>query len=289
MVLSTINARAAFSLLLLLVGAAPSAAIQEPRQMSLDLKEVELDTILNTFARLMHSRLEKHPGVVGTVTFRFDSLSWHTALNAICESAHCEWQLEEGRDRVLRVVVDENVDSGDRISLSLRAASARQVFEVIAQLEGSELELDAAVEGTLTFEFEHLRIDTALDALCDNVGCSWSRQGSPAQLQIRPASANAHLDPTSPRDQLTTRIDLDLLDADAGEVLTSLARLLNVEPDLPSDLGRVSLDLESQTVGEILDLICDELFLDWRLARKTEGWSLLVMRQKGDWGGENFE
>jgi hypothetical protein len=280
---------AAFALLALFVVAAPSSATEEPRQMSLDLKEVEVDTILNTFARLMHSRLEKHPSVVGTVTFRFERLSWHTALNAICESAHCEWQLEEGRDRVLRVVADENVDSSDRVNLSLCDASARQVFEVIAQLEGIELELDPTIEGVFTFEFECLRIDTALDALCDNVGCSWSRLGTPARLEIRPARSAAHLDPESPSDRLTTRIDLDLLDADTEEVLTTLARLLDVEPDLPSDLGRVSLDLESQTVGEILDLICEELFLDWRLARNPAGWSLAVMRRKGDFGGVVYQ
>ena len=103
----TVLLRVRRSLILALIAILSAApALTKPQQlepMSLDLKEIEVSSILKTFAQVAHSRLEKSSSIDGVVTFRFDHLTWETALSAICESAGCHWQLEEGPERVLRV------------------------------------------------------------------------------------------------------------------------------------------------------------------------------------------
>lgn len=277
-------------LAILLLGLAPSSGLEpeDPQtgSMSLDLQEVEVETILKTFAAATHSRLEREAGVTGQVTFRFDHLSWQTALNAICESAGCEWQLEQGRDRVLRVVVSPHAGSDDRIDMSLKNASAREVFTLLAQIDGSEIEVDPTIEGSFSFDFRRIRVDTALDALCENVGCNWSRDDAGRRLSVRPGASLRSHETSAPTDRLATRIDLDLEEAGAYEVLASLARLLEVEPRFPDELaGQITLDLENQTVGVVLDEVCHQLFLDWSLAQRSDGWSLVVKYRPGDYSG----
>ena len=169
---------------------AATVTIAAPQQtlepMSLDLKKIAVESILSTFAQVTGSRLERDPAVSGAITFQFDHLSWETALNAICESAWCAWQLEQhGSERVLRVVPARSAaEESNRITLKVKSASAREVFSVLARIQELELEIDPTVEGEFTFSFDRVTPDTVMDALCENIGCAWSRQVDPAVLTV---------------------------------------------------------------------------------------------------------
>ena len=282
---------AAALLAVLCCASGPSIAALEQRlqPMKLDLKEVAVETILTTFARVTESRLERDPAVSGTITFRFDNLSWETALNAICDSAWCTWQLEQqGAEKILRVVPSGSPEEdSNRISLSLKSASASEVFAILAGLQELELEIDPTLEGEFTFSFQRISFDTAMDALCENVGCTWSRAADRSVLTVTKVAAPAH-----PEDQLTAsdrlgrRISIDLEDADAREVLSNLAQVLEVETEMNEEVrGTVTLNLTETAVGDALDDICEQIFLSWSLTRKRSGkWFLTVRPIQGDFG-----
>ncbi len=281
-----------FVALLCCVSSATSAAPQQSLEpMRLDLKDVAVEKILTTFARVTGSRLERDPAVSGSITFRFDHLSWETALNAICDSARCTWRLEQrGSQKILRVVPSRTPEEeGKRVTLSLKYASARQVFEVLAGLQELELELDPTLEGEFTFSFERVGFSTVMDALCENVGCTWSRQVDPGVLTVSRTTAPPHLDgqPTA-SDRLGERISIDVKDADVREVLSNLARVLSAETDMLEEVrGAVTLELEEATLGEALDVVCDQVFLRWSLGRRRAGkWFLTVRPIQGDFGDQ---
>ena len=274
---------------------ATTATIGAPQQslepMSLDLKKVAVESILNTFARATASRLERDPAVSGAITFQFDHLSWETALNAICESAGCDWQLEQhGTEKVLRVVPARGAaEESDRITLKLKSAPAREVFSALAKIQELELELDPTVEGELTLSFERVTADTMMDALCENVGCAWSRQVDPAVLSVSKTATPPHLDgqPTA-SERLGERISIDLKEADVREVLSSLARALEAEAELPEEVrGAITLKLEEAAIGEALDGVCEQVFLRWSLTRRrADKWFLTVRPAQGDFGDQ---
>ncbi len=288
------SSRAALVLLVVLSQAA-TPTIAAPEQslepMSLDLKKVAVESILSTFARVTRSRLERDPAVSGTITFRFENLSWETALNAICESAGCEWQLEQrGAEKVLRVVPARSAAEGsDRISLKLKNSSAREAFSALAKLQELELEIDPRVEGELTISFERVTPDTVMDALCENIGCAWRRQVDPAVISVSKTATPPRLDgQQTASERLGETISIDLKEADVREVLSSLALVLEAEAELPEEVrGAVTLKLEEAAIGEALDVVCEQVFLRWSLTRRRAGkWFLTVRPIQGDFGDQ---
>ena len=277
------------------LSAAPALALpQQLEPMSLDLKKIEVVSILKTFAQVAHSRLEKSPSIDGVITFRFDHLTWETALSAICESAGCRWQLEEGPERVLQVrALEEGEEKADRISLSLRDASVPQVLGAIARIQEVELKLDPAIEGRLTIDFTAVSVDTILTAVCENAGCEWHRRsGRQPVLEITKIHGKERANSSrTARDRLAGKIDIDLREAPVGEVLKFLAKVLEATPDIhPEVRGTVTLEISQGAVSEVLDHVATELFLRWSLAKGSSGdWSLTVRPIQGDFEPLGFQ
>ncbi len=77
---------------------AKPATLDEP----IDLKVTDADVrdVLRTFAEMLGVKAAVDPEVKGTVTFNLENTPCNQELDAVCQSAGCEWSLDGG---VLRV------------------------------------------------------------------------------------------------------------------------------------------------------------------------------------------
>ena len=260
-----------------LAAAASSAWGQQVAPLSLDLRAAPAEEVLMTFARLAESRLVLSPEVSNNVTFRFDGVSWQTALSAITEGLNAVWELETAPPRVLRIRQrrpDEEVV--DRLSISLVRASAEEVFSAFAGVQGLQLEFSPSVTGAVTISLDRVAAKTAQDAVCESVGCLWTRDGERLLVAPRDEELSADL-VAHPSQKLAARVSLDLLDADTAGVLSSLATLLGVDL-IADDLqpGLTTISLHDVGVQEALDRVCGDAFLNWAIVRGPLGWSLRV-------------
>jgi type II secretory pathway component GspD/PulD (secretin) len=99
-----------------IVGSSPAKLhirpVQDPSRPKLtlldepiDLKVTKADVrqVLQTFGQIMSAEVELDPRITGTLSFDLDNIPCSQALDKVCAAAHCEWKLEVGKSRVLRI------------------------------------------------------------------------------------------------------------------------------------------------------------------------------------------
>ena len=74
-----------------------------------------------------------------------------------------------------------------RVSLDLKAMAPPDAFKVLADAVGLTAKVDPAVTTPVDILVRDVRARTALDTMCDSIGCAWSVAGG--VLVVRPASA----------------------------------------------------------------------------------------------------
>lgn len=170
--------------------------------------------------------------------------------------------------------LDESID------LSLRDADAREVLTMAGQILKLPVEIDPALDGEVTIELHSVRLETALNAVCESIGCVWHLDGDATATLVVKAipdrAAEAPAD-TRPARLHGEALRLALRDADAREVLVTLADLLDASLDLdPKVRGHLDIDAPAMTIAQILDHACTELGCSWRL-RERGGERVLVV------------
>lgn len=150
----------------------------------------------------------------------------------------------------------------DRISLALVDVPAEVLFKNMSKVLDAEVEVDAALDALLTIHLERVRTRTALDAACESLGCRWSfTPGEPNKLVVVPIGRVE-----SDTGALDTLIDMQLEGAAAVDVLRGFAGILGAELELDEHTaGKVTVDLDNETVRGSLDLVCQLLGCSWRL------------------------
>lgn len=160
----------------------------------------------------------------------------------------------------------------ERIDLALRDAAATEVVTAFGQILGVELDIDSALTGSVTLEVHRVRAETALNAVCESIGCRWRLEGDPPSrlvveaTEAPPPAPAAQKEPAGLYDE---SLRLSLKDADAREVLVLVADLLDASLDLdPKVHGRLDLEAEALNLGQVLDRTCAKAGCTWKLRER---------------------
>ena len=157
-----------------------------------------------------------------------------------------------------------------RITLDLVDAHARDVLGSFGHMMPARVELDPAIDGTLTIRLADVSIRTVLDALCDMLACEWAyeedAEAGPT-LRVQPAAA-----PRAERPEpgsLDTTITMNLRQAPPRMVFSSFAEILDAE--LVLEWGEtVTIDLRDEPLARALDRVCAQLGCEWQLDESAE-------------------
>lgn len=158
----------------------PATAQHDP-PVDLSLKGAPLSDVLASFAAVGGVELDASPDVTGLVDTELDGVPWTTALTLVCHSHRLACRVTEDRLEVRPV----GFAGAQPIDMSLREAPLVATLEAFARVAGAPIEIDPAVEGTVTVELDGVPWPDALVATCRVGGCrtAWTDSG----VRITPA------------------------------------------------------------------------------------------------------
>jgi type II secretory pathway component GspD/PulD (secretin) len=170
-----------------------AAADPLDQPIKLSLKEAHIGDVFSTVSKLAQWDLETDGELEGSVTLSFKGVSLRTALNMVCESAGCVWEL--GEDGVLQVVYadPETPAAGieevsarleQPVTLRLNNADVGKVLENLGKLIGCELLVSAEVTGPVTVDLEGAATHEVLTRVCEAVGSRWILMNSSDGVRI---------------------------------------------------------------------------------------------------------
>ncbi len=176
----------------------------------------------------------------------------------------------------------------ERVTLQFKDTPVTQVFPALAKSLGYELTLDPKLRALVTLQVVNVTAQTALDAICQSIGCSWQRSGNRLVVnalrdeimiwgdnavgeQIRRSGGDPlhsvvrNLDDRLPFDITWSPIDLQY-------AVTHLARMANAAADVaPSLQGRkIAVVLTNATLRQALDEVCRVGSCQWELQERPK-------------------
>jgi len=156
----------------------------------------------------------------------------------------------------------------ERISIELVDANPAEALKSFSQLTGWRFDVLPGLQKKFTATLRNVRVRTALDVLCESVGCAWREvAGSPPSVRVTPVGeVSAATAPASlPIDQaLGQAITLRLKDAATRDVLASFQAMLGSGLDIAEGVGGViTVDLEAVPVRAALDAVCAQAHCAW--------------------------
>jgi type II secretory pathway component GspD/PulD (secretin) len=88
-----------------LPGKAEPATPKVSGKESIDLRVTKADgrNVLATFAQILSAEPAIHPSIKGELTLDLKATPWDQALDAVCQSLSCTWELTEGAKKTLKV------------------------------------------------------------------------------------------------------------------------------------------------------------------------------------------
>jgi type II secretory pathway component GspD/PulD (secretin) len=265
---------AALTMLLTLIPAsallAGNGSQHEP--IKLDLRDAELGNVMRTFSDMIRSELELDPKLTAVkVSIGVEGVSWMTALDVICESAGCDWRLAGGNPRVLMVTagkpLPENGSQLDqRISMQLEDADIKDVLKTFSKLSEREVDFEGNPQGSVSFHFVDVTARTALNAICESVGCHWEidEQGI---LRVVVASAReSSISIEEASNLLAVPIDMSLESADAVSVFKTFGKLLGCPMVIDHEVsGKITVEINQMPATDALTELCAQVACQWSL------------------------
>jgi type II secretory pathway component GspD/PulD (secretin) len=203
-------------LAILLSGFAAAAAESDlDKRITLKLEDAPVKKIFDTYRQILEVELDIDPTIDGDITISFENITVRTSLNAVCESAGCNWELITGDPDLLRVDRDDlaasrqdgpssgphlqriggksstpEIPPGDvltsPVSLELIDADATSVLKLTAELIGAKLLVDKDLEGkTISVNVTGVALSSVLDTMCAQLDCVWNlTEGEPPVLDV---------------------------------------------------------------------------------------------------------
>lgn len=153
----------------------------------------------------------------------------------------------------------------DRIDLNVTDADVGKLFQTVGQLTGARVDLDPRFQTArrISIRIDNVTLRTALTAICESLGCRWrTKDGAIFVEQVR-----TH-DPTV--NVLDQKIDLRITGADLHGVMEITAEILGADLAFDEALpkGKLTLDMEQQTVAATLDAACAQAGCKWKLVNR---------------------
>jgi type II secretory pathway component GspD/PulD (secretin) len=150
----------------------------------------------------------------------------------------------------------------NRIDLNVTDADVGKLFQTVGQLTGARIDLDPRfpTARTISIRIDNVTLRTALTAICESLGCRWhTRDGA---IFVEPVPTG------DPRvNVLDQKIDLRITGAQLHEVMETMAMILGADLAFDEGLakGKLTLDMEQQTVAATLDAACAQAGCKWKL------------------------
>lgn len=166
----------------------------------------------------------------------------------------------------------------ERISLELEDAPAGMVLGSFGSILKREAQVDPKIDGTISIELHNVRVETALQAVCESVGCLWRMDAKslrfvPDPDHVPPKGRLAVDEDTTPAPGgLDDLIDISLLDADVRETLTSFGRISGHPVVIDEEIeGVISLELTNAPARKALDAVCEVHDCVWEVVESEQG------------------
>jgi type II secretory pathway component GspD/PulD (secretin) len=169
----------------------------------------------------------------------------------------------------------------ERLSLELEDADVREVLESFGTILEREVDIASEIEGKVSIEVHNVRLETALDALCDTAGCRWRMDArrllfSPDPNYVPPRPIPA---PQPSPAGLDERIDIDMKDADVRETLQSFGMIAGLPVEIEDGVsGKVTVHLRDIPAREALDALCGIQGCVWEVVEGPDGAVLHVRK-----------
>jgi hypothetical protein len=151
-----------------------------------------------------------------------------------------------------------------RVTLDVNAASPASVFKAVAGASGSSftVTVDPAVTEPVDISVRNVSVKTALNAICESIGCQWTFSGN--TLVVKPLTSFAV--GVVQHDVRIAAVDKDRASARAQVVLNALKQ------KLPADMR-----FENAPLGEVNKRLSEALKLNVQLGCKDPGVQTLTM------------
>ena len=178
------------------VSAAPPPGPLDSK-VELAVKEADPEELFATLGKLMSAEVVLEPGLTGKVSIELHNVTVRTILNALCESAGCQWSLDSSAKppklRVTPGLVEPRPDPWgkhalpkDPIDLRVTDANVQEVLQTFGQILGGKSIVDPAIQGKVSLNLENTPLDQALNAVCAAAGCDWIYDADKRVLRVTP-------------------------------------------------------------------------------------------------------
>jgi hypothetical protein len=151
-----------------------------------------------------------------------------------------------------------------KVTLDVNAASPASVFKAVASASGASftVTVDPAVTEPVDISVRNVSVKTALNAICESIGCQWTFSGN--VLVVKPLTSFAI--GVVQHDVRVAAVDRDKASARAQVVLNALKQ------KLPADLR-----FENAPLGEVSKRLSEVLRMNVQLGCKDPGVQTLTM------------
>jgi type II secretory pathway component GspD/PulD (secretin) len=181
--------------------ATPALAAPPPgpldSKVELAVKEADPEELFSTLGKLMGAEVVLEPGLTGKISIELHNVRVRTILNALCESAGCQWTLDSSaKPPKLRVTPGlpeprpdpwgKHAFPQDPIDLRVTDADVQEVLHTFGQILGGKAIVDPAIQGKVSLDLENTPLDQALGAVCAAAGCDWSYDADKRVLRVTP-------------------------------------------------------------------------------------------------------
>jgi TonB family protein len=162
---------------------------------------------------------------------------------------------------VVGAAAQERVNLDRRISMDVKGVAPRRAFEMIARAVKCTLALDPKVTRPLTIRVTKITTRTALDAVCESIGCRWRLDGRTLRVEAEAPSAQpaAPAAPPAGQPRPVASLPSGVPVYEPGPGITPLTVLYEERPNFPKEekqagkQGTVQVEfivLPDGTVGE---------------------------------------
>jgi len=156
--------------------AAQTASPADPLQsrVTIDYRETPAAKVIGDVAAAAGLKVEIASGTLRPVTITLTNVKLGTALNAICESASCVWQLQ-GTLSVTPVPRNRIAALPALVSFEVRDTPLSDFFRALAAAMDVPVTVDPALFGepNRNWQFKNTPTANVLDMLCAMHNCQW--------------------------------------------------------------------------------------------------------------------
>jgi TonB family protein len=171
----------------------------------------------------------------------------------------------------------------ERVTLLFKDIPVAQVFQPLARSLGYELTLDPTLRALVSIQVDNVTAQTALNALCEGIGCRWRQDGK--RLIVDARTDTEMIVRTTPKgDEFERRggnpfnyavrsldealpFDITWSPTKIYYAFSMLARMMDAEVDIAPALQdrKLAVDIKSATARQAFDKICAVAGCRWEM------------------------